>query len=152
MASAHLVLRHISPGGDSNLHQQHLVAPLRVLLQELLKGKELLGNALDHVQPIHSQHDLQTAVLVDVLLAATACCCCWHKHQQPSSVNGHRSYILIVYRLCDPAAFTCNCLRFEKKVGVNRVLQALFTSITTAISVLLLLLLLLLVPLIFLIP
>lgn len=36
----------------------HLVPPLRVLLQELLKREQLLGDALDHVQPVHAQHDL----------------------------------------------------------------------------------------------
>ena len=38
----HLVLWNICPRGHSNLHQEHLVAPLWVLLQELLKGQQLL--------------------------------------------------------------------------------------------------------------
>ena len=42
----------------SYLHQQHLVPPLLVLLQELFKREQLLRDALDHVEAVNTKHDL----------------------------------------------------------------------------------------------
>mmetsp|Transcript_3289 Transcript_3289/g.10856 ORF Transcript_3289/g.10856 Transcript_3289/m.10856 type:complete len:463 (-) Transcript_3289:62-1450(-) len=53
-----LVLGHVGARGHSDLHQKHLVPPRRVLVQELLKGEQLLRDALDHVQAVHPQHHL----------------------------------------------------------------------------------------------
>jgi hypothetical protein len=69
-----LVLRHVRARGHGNLHEQHAVAPLRVLAQELLEPQQLLGNTFDHVQPVHAEHHLAPleplAQLVDVRLHA----------------------------------------------------------------------------------
>lgn len=41
------------------------VAPLRVFLQELFIGEELLWDALNHIQPVHPKHNLSTSVALE---------------------------------------------------------------------------------------
>jgi len=53
----------------------HLVAPLLVLLEELLKRQQLLGDALHHVQPVHAQHDLRACMYTTVLSHMCVCVC-----------------------------------------------------------------------------
>jgi hypothetical protein len=52
------VLGDVGAGGDRDLDEQDLVPPLGVLLQELFKGQQLLGDALDHVEAVDAEHDL----------------------------------------------------------------------------------------------
>ena len=61
------VLWHVGPARHRNLHQQHLVPPLRVLLQELLERQQLLRDALDDVEPVNAQHHLPSRIAVQQL-------------------------------------------------------------------------------------
>mmetsp|Transcript_15521 Transcript_15521/g.33610 ORF Transcript_15521/g.33610 Transcript_15521/m.33610 type:complete len:459 (-) Transcript_15521:1495-2871(-) len=56
-----LVLRHVRARGHRDLHQQHAVAPGGVLVEEHFVREQLLGDAFDHVQPVHPQHHLAAA-------------------------------------------------------------------------------------------
>ena len=52
------ILRHVGAGRDRNLDEEDLVAPLGVFLEKLFESEQLLRDALDHVQPVHAEHDL----------------------------------------------------------------------------------------------
>jgi hypothetical protein len=59
-----LVLWDIEPTGHGDLDEHHFVAVVGMLIQELLKGKQLLWNSLDDVQAVYAEHDLQALIPV----------------------------------------------------------------------------------------
>ena len=58
-----LVLFHILPRGNSDLNQNNLADPLGVLRQEHFKGVKFLGDALDIIQTIDTNHKFDTLEL-----------------------------------------------------------------------------------------
>jgi hypothetical protein len=58
LACQPLILMDICASWHCNLHKQHFFSPVRILLQEHLKGQKLLWDAFNHIQTVNSQHYL----------------------------------------------------------------------------------------------
>lgn len=58
MKSQWPTLMDICASWHCNLHEQHFFSPVRILLQEHLKGQKLLWDAFNHIQTVNSQHYL----------------------------------------------------------------------------------------------
>ena len=59
-----LVLLHVLSGGNSKLRKHDLPDPLWVLGEEELEGVELLGNALDIVEAVNTDDNLDSVEAV----------------------------------------------------------------------------------------
>jgi hypothetical protein len=55
-----LVLLYVLSGGDSKLHKDDLPDPLRVLCEEKLECVEFLGNALDIIEAVNADNNLDS--------------------------------------------------------------------------------------------
>mmetsp|Transcript_40733 Transcript_40733/g.67366 ORF Transcript_40733/g.67366 Transcript_40733/m.67366 type:complete len:529 (+) Transcript_40733:1744-3330(+) len=65
-----LVLGHLRAAGHAHLDERDLALPLGVPLKEQLEAQQLVGHALDVVQPVHAQQDLAPLESLHQLLDA----------------------------------------------------------------------------------